>query len=146
MIPINDIIEDMEMIEDLHDRYHYLIELGKKLPLFPKEYMTDQNIVAGCMSKLWMVIEWENKGDQDPIMIFYAVSDSQIVCGLLYIVKSIYAHKKISEILKMDSLTILQHLGLTENLSQKRMNGLYTIVNKIQDLTQEYLNVHIKER
>ncbi|MEG8099150.1 SufE family protein [Candidatus Liberibacter brunswickensis] len=142
---IKEIIEDIDLIEDLEDRYHYLIELGEKLPPFPKEYMIDKNIVSACVSKLWMVIDWKNKENNDPIMVFYAVSDSQIVCGLLYIIKSIYDNNSINKILKIDSIAILQRLGLNEYISQKRTNGLYAIINKIHNLTKEYLDSNSKK-
>ncbi|AKK20583.1 SufE family protein [Candidatus Liberibacter africanus] len=145
MIPINDIIENMNIIDDIEDRYHYLIELGKKLPPFPKEYMIDENIISACVSKLWMVTYLENKKKQDPIMVLYAFSDSQIVCGILYIIRSIYANKSISEILKIDSLEILQRIGLTEYLSQKRINGLHTVIHKIQYFIKEYSDSYLKK-
>ncbi|MFV0256503.1 SufE family protein [Candidatus Liberibacter solanacearum] len=140
MIPINEIIQDIEIIEDVQNRYHYLIELGKKLPSFPKEHMIEQNIVRGCANTIWMTIDLKNKEDKDPSIFLNTTSDSHIVSGLLYILKSIYDGKKVSETITIDYLEIFQRLGLIEHLSQKRTAGLHVIVQKIQDLTKEYSN------
>ncbi|MBL0849335.1 MAG: SufE family protein [Candidatus Liberibacter ctenarytainae] len=137
MTSIDTIIENMQLIDDPFDRYEYIIELGKKLLPFPKEKIIDSNRVHGCTSALWMSINISTNGDCNPRIILELFSDSQIICGLLYIVQCTYSNKTIGEVRNIDFLKIFNKLQLNEYLSQKRNNGVHILVDRIQKLAEK---------
>ncbi|EMS35929.1 SufE family protein [Candidatus Liberibacter americanus] len=145
MIHIDQIIKDMEIMDDDNDRYQYLIELGKKLPIFPKEKQIESNMEKECASALWRSIEFENIEGDYHIIKLYLFSDSHIIRGLLYIVQSIYEGKKAHEIAKINSTKIFNEMQLIEILSIKRTNGIYSVIGKINTAAKQcMINNHLK--
>lgn len=122
----NDIIEDFSMYEDWNDKYEYLIELGKSLPIIEEQYKTEENRIHGCQSRVWLHPELkENK------LYFYADSDAIItkgIVGLLVKVLSNHTPKEIAEC----NLYFIEKIGLKEHLSPTRANGLVSMINKIK--------------
>lgn len=127
MQSIDEIIESFELIDDWEERYAILIDLGKKLPHFPENSKTEQNLVKGCVSKVWMIPEL--KGDT---FSFLGDSDAHIVKGLVGLLYVIYNGKKTSEIGKIDISGIFEKLGLIQNLSPNRRNGVFSMVERIK--------------
>ncbi|AGA64242.1 Sulfur acceptor protein SufE [Liberibacter crescens BT-1] len=129
---LSDIIQDFNSIDNWDDRYHYLIELGKKLPPIPEEKCTPSNKISGCISQIWLIKHIIEEKEKSPRIIFEVYSDSHIIRGLLFIMLAIYSGKTADEIQKIDAMKIFLQLGLIEHLSPQRANGLSIINSTIQ--------------
>lgn len=131
MTSIEQIIDDFAFLDDWEDRYRYVIELGKALPELPEEKRTPETKVNGCASQVWLV---SHRGEgADPVMTFEGDSDAHIVRGLVAIVLAACTGKRASEIAGMDIIGTFDKIGLVENLSSQRANGLRSMVKRIQD-------------
>lgn len=127
---IDDILESFALLDDWEDRYRYVIELGRELPPYPEEARDDVHKVPGCVSQVWLLTK-RGEGD-DPVMTFQGDSDAHIVRGLVYILTTYYSGKQASEILDADIEKVLKTLGLDENLTPQRSNGLRSMVERIR--------------
>ncbi|WLD57427.1 SufE family protein [Salinispirillum sp. LH 10-3-1] len=125
-----DIIDALSFFDSWEDRYKYIIDLGKELPALDDAYKTDDFIVRGCQSKVWLVPQRE--GDK---IIFAADSDAFIVKGLLAVVLAAYNGKTSSEIRSFDIEAYFDELNLLKHLSATRGNGLRAMVQRIQDFS-----------
>lgn len=131
MTSIDQIIDDFAFLDDWEDRYRYVIELGKALPDLPEDKRTAENKVNGCASQVWLV---SHQGEgSDPVMTFEGDSDAHIVRGLVAIVLAASSGKPASEIANMDIIAIFERMGLVENLSSQRANGLRSMVKRIRE-------------
>lgn len=124
---IDEIIESFELLDDWEDRYSILIDLGKKLPDFPEHQRIDENMVKGCVSKVWMVPKIENG-----IFTFDGDSDAHIVRGLVGLLHIIYSGQPVADLKKIDIHGIFEKLALNENLSPNRRNGVFSMIEKIR--------------
>ena len=124
---IDELTENFEMLDDWEDRYRYLIDLGEKLPAIDDKYKTDEWLVRGCQSQVWLIPH--KKGD---ILSFEGSSDAIIVKGIIAIVFTIYSNKSAKEIKDIEVENIFAKLGLGEHLSPSRRNGLVSMVEKIK--------------
>ena len=128
----DEIVDDFSMYEDWNDKYEYLIEFGKSLPLIDEQYRTDENRIHGCQSKVWLHAEMkENK------LYFYADSDAIItkgIVGLLVKVLSGHTPKEISD----NDLYFIEKIGLKEHLSPTRANGLVSMIKKMKTYSIAY--------
>lgn len=132
MASLDQIIDDFAFLDDWEDRYRYVIELGKALPDLAEEKRTSENKVMGCASQVWLVTH--TTGDpENPVMSFEGDSDAHIVRGLVAIVLATYSGKTASEIAGLDAFEIFSKIGLVENLSSQRSNGLRSMVNRIRE-------------
>lgn len=131
MTSIDKILDDFAFLDDWEDRYRYVIELGKALPDLAEDKRTAHNKVNGCASQVWLVSH--SDGTQDPLMTFEGDSDAHIVRGLVAIVLAAYSGKRASEIATTDVIEIFNRIGLVENLSAQRANGLRSMVKRIRD-------------
>ncbi|MBP2547553.1 cysteine desulfuration protein SufE [Neorhizobium galegae] len=128
---IDQIIDDFAYLEEWEDRYRYVIELGKALPDLSEDKRTAQNKVNGCASQVWLV---SHRGEgEDPVLTFEGDSDAHIVRGLVAIVLAAYSGKHASEIAEHDVIDTFNRIGLVENLSAQRANGLRSMVKRIRD-------------
>lgn len=128
---INDIIESFALLDDWEDRYRYVIELGRELTPYPEDKRNEQHKVSGCVSQVWLAT---TKGEGlDPILTFEGDSDAHIVRGLVYILLTFFSGKKASEIKTADVETFLKTIGLNDNLTPQRSNGLKSMVLRIQN-------------
>ena len=127
MNDIDELIENFSMFDDWEDRYRYLIDLGEKLPPLDEKYKTDEWLVRGCQSQVWLVPEVKN-GELN----FYGDSDAIIVKGIIAVILLIFAHKSAKEIKEIEVENIFAKLGLCEHLSPSRRNGLASMVEKIR--------------
>ena len=122
----NEIVDEFSMFDDWMERYEYIIELGKKLPLIQEEFKTEDNIIKGCQSKVWL------KGEQNnDFIIFTADSDAILTKGIIAILIRTFSNQKAADILAAD-LDFIDEIGLKEHLSPTRANGLVSMIKNIK--------------
>ena len=129
---VDEITENFSLLDDWDDRYRYVIELGRCLPPFPEEARTEANKVQGCASQVWLTTTTHPDGGHGPVMTFVADSDAHIVRGLIAILFALYSGKPVREIPSIDALALFDQLGLRENLTPQRSNGLRSMVERIR--------------
>ncbi len=125
----DEIVDTLSFFDSWEDRYRYMIDLGKELPAMDHSLRTDDRIVPGCQSQVW--IDYKIESDK---LIFQVDSDALIVKGLLAIVMAAYNNKTKQEILEFDIEGYFQKLDLIKHLSPTRGNGLKAMVEKIKRL------------
>ena len=125
------IIDDFSMFDEWLDKYEYIIELGKKLDSFPENKKTDDRLIKGCQSRVWL--DWKVK---DGKLYFTADSDAIITKGIISLLISVYSGRSAEEIAG-DDFSFLEELGLKENLSPTRANGLESMVETIKRAAKE---------
>ena len=122
----DEIVDEFSMFDDWMQRYEYIIELGKTLPLIKEEFKTDDNIIKGCQSKVWL------KGEQnDDKIIFTADSDAILTKGIIAILIRTFSNQKAMDILEAD-MSFIDEIGLKEHLSPTRANGLVSMIKNIK--------------
>lgn len=132
MTAIDEIIENFELLDQWDDRYRYVIELGRTLPSLPQEAHTEANKVRGCASQVWLLTHVQPDGAAGPSLSFEGDSDAHIVRGLIAILFALYSGKGAKEILAIDPEAVFTRLGLRENLTPQRSNGLRAMVERIR--------------
>ncbi len=130
---LQDVMETFEFLDDWEDKYKYIIDLGRKLPAMDEDYLTDENRVHGCTSRVWLLHNFE-----DGKVNFQGESDAHIVRGLVALILMIYSDKTPSEIADTDARAILNELGLEKHLSPMRTNGLFSMVEKVKKISAAY--------
>lgn len=121
-----EIVDEFSMFDDWMQRYEYIIELGKKLPLIKEEYKTEDNLIKGCQSKVWL------KGEQiDDKIVFTADSDAILTKGIIAILIRVFSNQKPSDIIDAD-MGFIDEIGLKEHLSPTRANGLVSMIKNIK--------------
>ena len=128
-----EIIEEFGFFDDWLDRYQYLIDLGRKLPPLKDEELLDQNLLDGCQSRVWLLIN----GDAEKLTI-RANSDAAIVSGLIALLIRVYSGASAQQILDSEPRFIAA-IGLSEHLSPTRANGLHAMVEAIRGAAAERL-------
>ncbi|PXY45053.1 SufE family protein [Flavobacterium hydrophilum] len=122
----NEIIDEFSMFDDWMQRYEYIIELGKSLPLIKEEYKTEENLIKGCQSKVWL------QGEQnDDKIVFTADSDAILTKGIIAILIRAFSNQKAEDIIKADT-EFIDEIGLKEHLSATRANGLVSMIKNIK--------------
>ena len=121
-----EIIEEFAMFEDWMQRYEYMIDLGKTLPLIAAEFKTDDNIIKGCQSKVWVHAELK-----DSQLEFTADSDAIITKGIIAILFRVFSNQHPKDILASDT-SFIDQIGLKEHLSPTRANGLVSMIKQIK--------------
>ena len=121
-----DIIEEFAMYEDWMQRYEYMIELGKSLPLIDEKYKTEDNLIKGCQSKVWVHAEME--GDK---LVFTADSDAIITKGIIAILVRAFSNQHPKDIIDADT-GFIDEIGLKEHLSPTRANGLVSMIKQLK--------------
>jgi cysteine desulfuration protein SufE len=122
----NEIVSDFELFDEWDDKYAYIIELGKKLPPMPEQYKTEENIVKGCQSKVWLYAY--NQGDK---VFFLGDSDALIVKGLVALLIKVFSGQKAEDIAH-SNLFFLEKIGLQQHLSMTRANGLASMIKQMK--------------
>lgn len=120
------IIEEFSLYDDWMDKYSYLIELGNELPNLEPNEKTDQNLIKGCQSRVWLVA-----GMEDGKIIFRAESDALIVKGLVALLLRVVSGRTPHELLETE-LHFIDDIGLKQHLSPTRSNGLLAMVKQIR--------------
>ena len=126
----NQLIEDFSLYDEWLDKYEYLIELGKNLESFPEELKTEDRLIKGCQSRVWL-----DAGMQDSKIIFKADSDAIITKGIISLLISVYSGRTPEEI-SSDDFSFIDRLGLKENLSPTRANGLLSMIETIKTIAK----------
>jgi len=121
-----EIIEEFSMFDDWMERYEYIIELGKSLPMIDEENKLDENLIKGCQSRVWLYSELEN----DTIK-FSADSDAILTKGIVALLLRVYSHQKPENILNANT-DFIDEIGLKEHLSPTRANGLISMIKHIK--------------
>ena len=122
----NEIIEEFAMFEDWEERYQYMIDLGKTLPLIEPQYKTEDNIIKGCQSKVWVHADLQN----DKIN-FTADSDAIITKGIIAILIRAFSNQHPKAILDANT-GFIDKIGLKEHLSPTRANGLVSMIKQLK--------------
>jgi cysteine desulfuration protein SufE len=122
----NEIIEEFSAFDDWLDRYDYLIELGNELPDIDPKYKTDEYLIKGCQSRVWL-----HAGMKDEKVYFEADSDAIIVRGIVALLVKVLSGRTPDEILE-NELLFIDEIGLHQNLSPTRSNGLLAMVKKMK--------------
>jgi cysteine desulfuration protein SufE len=127
-----DIVEEFSIFEDWLDKYNYLIELGNDLPELDPAYRTNEYLINGCQSKVWLHADLV-----DGKMEFKADSDAIIVRGIVALLVKVLSGRTPAEILE-NELTFIDQIGLHQNLSPTRSNGLLAMVKKMRLYAMAY--------
>ncbi|NLG90567.1 MAG: SufE family protein [Acetobacter sp.] len=125
---IEAIRDELEIFDDWMERYQYIIEMGRKLPPFPKEWCDDAHRVPGCQSQVWL--EEKEEGGK---LYFAGLSDAAIVCGLVALLLRVYSGRSKEEIQATDP-KFLRNLGLVQALSTNRGNGVEAMARAIRSV------------
>ncbi|MBS0536918.1 MAG: SufE family protein [Proteobacteria bacterium] len=132
MTTIDEIVENFTLLDEWDDRYRYVIELGRELPAMPDADHTEANKVQGCASQVWLTSHIDRGGAGGPVLTFKGDSDAHIVRGLVAILLALYSGKTARDILATDALALFDRIGLRENLTPQRSNGLRSMVERIR--------------
>jgi cysteine desulfuration protein SufE len=139
MTAIGEIIENFELLDEWDDRYRYVIELGRTLAPLPEAAHNEANKVRGCASQVWLVTHVKADDAGGPVLTFDGDSDAHIVRGLIAILLALYSGKSARDILATDALDLFDRIGLRENLTPQRSNGLRSMVERIRAEAQAAL-------
>ncbi len=124
----NEVIDSFSMFDEWLDKYEYLIELGKNLSSYPESSKTDDKLIKGCQSRVWLDYKLENGK-----IYFIADSDAIITKGIISLLISVYSGRTPEEIASSD-FGFIEKIGLKENLSPTRANGLVSMIAKIKEV------------
>ena len=125
--------EDFALLDDWEERYRYVIDLGKSLPAGSAELRQSANKVQGCISQVWLQSRIQPPAaPQEPRLCFEGDSDAHIVRGLVAILLRLYSGRRVGEILAFDASDLFARLGLHEQLSPQRSNGLAAMLRRIR--------------
>ena len=127
---VEDFKEDLDFFEDELQKYEYIIDLGKKLEVFPEDNKTPANIVHGCTSQVWLT-----KEIKDGKLYFHGTSDAIIVKGLVYMILKIFSGSTIEELKEVD-MDIVHELDLSEVITPNRQSGVIGMMKKIKEYAQ----------
>jgi len=130
-----EIIEEFSLFDNKNDIYTYIIELGKKLEAFPEQARTEENLVKGCQSRVWLTAQ-----GIDEKVKYWADSDSTLVKGLISLLVRVFSEQNADDILKSD-LYFIDKIGLQQLLSMNRSNGLASMLKQMKFYAIAYQNV-----
>ena len=126
----SEIIEEFELFDDWMDKYNYIIELGKSLPLIDPQYKDDAHLIPGCQSQVWLHAEMN-----DGKLFFRADSDAIITKGIINLLIRVLSGHTPQEILSSD-FAYIDQIGIKEHLSPTRSNGLVSMIQQIRGYAQ----------
>lgn len=133
-----EIVEDFELFDDWEGKYEYIIDLGKSLPTMSDEHKTDENVIKGCQSLVWL-----NAYKKDDKIYFEADSEAIIVKGLVSMLLKVLSGHKPNEILNAD-LYFIEKVGLAGHLAQTRSNGLASMVKQMKMYALAYTSQELR--
>ena len=128
-----EVIDDFSMYDEWLDKYEYLINLGHRLEPFPEELKTEDRLIKGCQSRVWLDARLE-----DGRLFFRADSDAIITKGIISLLIGVYSGRTAREI-AADDFSFVDRLGLRENLSPTRANGLASMIDTIRRTAQNHV-------
>ncbi|MGS4345975.1 SufE family protein [Myroides odoratus] len=121
-----EIKDEFSMFEDWMQRYEYIIELGKSLPIIEEKYQVEENLIKGCQSQVWLHAENVNGN-----VVFTANSDAILTKGIIAILIRVFSNQNPMDIVEAD-LSFIDEIGLKEHLSPTRANGLVSMIKQIR--------------
>ena len=121
-----EIIDEFSMFDEWDERFQYVIDLGKGLPLIDEQYKVEENTIKGCQSKVWLKADQENGN-----IVFTADSDAIITKGIIAILIRVFSNHSPAEILEADT-KFIDEIGLKDHLSPTRANGLVSMIKQIK--------------
>lgn len=127
----NEVVDTFSMYDEWLDKYEYLIDLGKNLEAYPEDCKTEDKLIKGCQSRVWL-----NYKVQDGKIYFKADSDAIITKGIISLLISVYSGRTPEEIASSD-FGFIEKIGLKENLSPTRANGLASMIATIKAVALE---------
>ncbi|GLX64494.1 cysteine desulfurase, sulfur acceptor subunit CsdE [Proteus vulgaris] len=133
-ITLDILLNDFQKSKAWEDKYRQLIQLSRKLPALPDELKTTEKEIKGCENRVWLGVELNNDGKYH----VYGDSDGRIVKGLLTIILVAVENKTAQEIADIDMLAIFEQLGLANQISQSRTDGVNAIIARLKSLTSQY--------
>jgi len=122
----NEIIDEFALFDDWMERYEYMIDLGKSLPLINDQFKTEDNLIKGCQSKVWVHAEMK-----DDLVIFTADSDAIITKGIIAILIRVFSNQHPKSIIEANT-DFIDEIGLKEHLSPTRANGLVSMIKQLK--------------
>ena len=125
------IVEDFSMFDEWLDKYEYLIGLGKELETYPEEERTEEHLIKGCQSRVWLCSE-----KRDGRLFFKADSDAIITKGIISLLVGVYSGRTPEEIAG-DDFAFLDEIGLKENLSPTRAGGLASMIETLRRTAED---------
>ncbi len=128
------LIEDFEFLGEWEEKYKYIIDLGKDLPLIAEEYKTEENLIRGCQSRVWLHVDYKEQK-----LFFTADSDALITKGLVSMVVDVLSGHSPKEIVDAD-VYFIDKIGLKSHLSPTRSNGLLSMLKQIKMYAVAYLS------
>jgi len=121
-----EIVDEFAMFDDWMQRYEYIIELGKSLPLIEDQYKVEENLIRGCQSKVWLHAQ-----KSDDKIVFTADSDAILTKGIIAILIRTFSDQKAVDVMNADT-SFIDEIGLKEHLSPTRANGLVSMLKQIK--------------
>ena len=121
-----ELVSEFELFDDWMDKYNYIIELGKELPMIDAQYKTSEFLIEGCQSQVWLHADY-----QDGKIVFSADSDAIITKGIVNLLIRVFSGRTPQEIID-DDLSYLDEIGLKEHLSPTRSNGLASMIKQVK--------------
>jgi len=132
----DEVIEEFELFDQWMDKYEYIIDLGKKLPLIDGQYKDNRHLIPGCQSQVWLHAEL-----QDGKVEFTADSDAIITKGIIALLIRVLSGHKPEDIVAAD-LYFINRIGLKDHLSPTRSNGLVSMVEQLKTIGLNFSKVH----
>ena len=129
-----ELLEEFDMFEDWMEKYEYIIELGKSLPIIDDKHKIEGNLIKGCQSRVWLHTQHNNG-----IITYTADSDAIITKGIVAILIRVLSNQQAEEIAKAN-LVFIDEIGLKEQLSQTRANGLVSMIKEMKLYALAYQN------
>ena len=127
-----EVVEDFSMYDEWLDKYEFLIDLGRRLEPFPEELKTEDRLIKGCQSRVWLDTTVEGER-----LFFRADSDAIITKGIISLLVGVYSGRTAREIAE-DDFSFVERLGLRENLSPTRANGLASMIATIRETARKH--------
>ncbi len=121
-----EIVDEFAMFDDWMERYEYIIELGKSLPLIDEQYKKEENLIKGCQSRVWLHADKDNQN-----VVFTADSDAILTKGIIAILIRAFSNQNAVDIMNAD-MSFIDQIGLKEHLSPTRANGLVSMIKQIK--------------
>jgi cysteine desulfuration protein SufE len=121
-----EIVEEFSLFDSWEDKYEYIIDMGKKLPVLEDRHKIDENKIRGCQSTVWMVSEY-----RDGKVFYKADSDAVIVKGLISMLIRVFSGQKPKEIVDAD-MKFIDEIGMSTHLAQTRSNGLRAMIKQMK--------------
>lgn len=131
----DDLVENFDLFDDWEERYRYVIDLGKQMPEFPESLKSDETLVEGCVSRVWLDEKISGDGP-DAVIEFTGDSDAFIVKGLIAVLQTLFSGQTAQKILDTDVSKELSRIDLSAHLSPQRSNGLNAMVGRIKGFAE----------